>query len=241
MRPPAERPTVAVILFDSPHFLALDKPSGLSMATPRGGEQEAVERLVAAAGLPPGSARDLLLVHRLDVGTSGIVLLAKDPEAHRAASLLFQERKVGKTYRALVWGHPKPAAGLIDAPLAMDREDRRKMKVGEEGKPASTEYRTLDRLSSVARLELSPRTGRTHQIRVHLASRGHPIVGDDLYGGPRWRGVRDPALRRILREVPRLLLHAHRLEFADPFSGEEIRIESPEPSPLAEVVAAARA
>ncbi len=229
-----------MILLETSRFLALDKPSGLSMATPRGGEQQAVERLVEAAGLSPGSARNLLLVHRLDVGTSGVVLLAKDPEAHRVASLLFQERKVEKTYRALVWGHPKPAEGLIDSPLAMDREDRRKMKVAEEGKPASTEYRTLERLSSVAHLELTPRTGRTHQLRVHLASRGHPIVGDDLYGGPRWRGVRDPALRRVLRDVPRLLLHAHRLEFADPFSGEPVRIESPEPALFGEVVAASR-
>jgi 23S rRNA-/tRNA-specific pseudouridylate synthase len=120
----------------------------------------------------------------------------------------------------------------------MDREDRRRMRISEEGKPASTEYRTVERLASIAHVELRPLTGRTHQLRVHLASRGHPIVGDDLYGGPRWKGVRDPALRSTLRGVSRLLLHAHRLEFADPFLGETIRIESPEP--FQEILAASR-
>ena len=229
-----------MILFENDRFLALDKPSGLSMATPRGGEQNAVESLVAAAGLAPTDARELLLVHRLDVGTSGVVLLARGPDSHRAASLLFQERKVEKIYRAIVWGHPRPSEGSIHAALAIDRSDRRKMKVSENGKTAVTEFRTLERLASIARVELSPRTGRTHQIRVHLATRGHPIVGDDLYGGPRWRGVRDPALRATLRSVSRLLLHAHRLEFVDPISGESIRIESPEPSEFRQVVEAAR-
>jgi RluA family pseudouridine synthase len=200
------------------------------MATPRGGEHIAVENLIAAAGLAPDLTRDLFLVHRLDVGTSGVVLLAKGSEAHRAASRLFQERSVEKTYRAVVWGHPKPSADVVDSALAMDREDRRKMKVSDAGKPARTRYRTLARLPSIAHLELTPETGRTHQLRVHLGSRGHPIVGDDLYGGPRWRGVRDPRLRAALREVPRLLLHALRLELRDPLSGEEIRIESPEPA-----------
>ncbi len=230
-----------MILLETSRFLALDKPSGLSMATPRGREREAVERLVEAAGLPAGASRELLLVHRLDVGTSGVVLLAKDSEAHRATSLLFQERRVEKAYRAIVWGHPKPCRG----PHRLAPRDGPRGPAKDEGRPkkASPPRPTIERSSgctSVAHIELSPRTGRTHQIRVHLASRGHPIAGDDLYGGPRWRGVREPALRRILREVSRLLLHAYRLEFADPFSGEAVRIQSPEPSLFAEIVAASR-
>ncbi|MGH9441328.1 MAG: RluA family pseudouridine synthase, partial [Thermoanaerobaculia bacterium] len=181
-----------------------------------------------------------LLVHRLDVGTSGVVLLAKDPEAHRELSRLFQDRLVEKTYRALVWGRPRPAEGSIEAALTVDRSDRRKMAVSDGGKPARTDYRTLERGRSIAHVELSPRTGRTHQIRVHLASRGHPIVGDDLYGGPRWRGVREPALRRALRDVPRLLLHALGLAFRDPFSGEMRRIESEEPALFHDILAASR-
>ena len=230
----------AVILFENDRFLAVDKPSGLSMATPGGRESSAVESLLAAAGISERGAEGFLLVHRLDVGTSGVVLLARGGDAHRDATRLFQERKARKTYRALVWGHPRPAEGIVDLPMTIDREDRRKMKVAGAGKPARTQYRTIERLRSISHLELEPQTGRTHQIRVHLASRGHPIVGDDLYGGPRWRGVRDARLRSELRNVSRLLLHAFRLELLDPATGEAIRIESPEPKEIALVAASAR-
>ena len=227
-----------VILFEDERFLALEKPSGLSLATPRGRDGEAVDRLLQSTGLDP--ERPAFLLHRLDVGTSGVVLLAKDPEAHRRGSALFQERRIEKIYRAVVWGHPVPAHGVIEAALGMDREDRRRMRVVAAGKPAKTEYRTLERPSAIAHLELSPRTGRTHQIRVHLAFRGHPVVGDDLYAGPRWRGVADRQLRRRLEETPRLLLHALRLSFDQPFDGVRVVVESPEPAAFEELLAAAR-
>jgi 23S rRNA pseudouridine1911/1915/1917 synthase len=113
------------------------------------------------------------------------------------------------------------------------------MAVSARGKPGVTDYATLRRFRSIAHLEVRPLTGRTHQIRVHLASRGHPIVGDDLYGGPRWRGVREAGLREVLRDTARMLLHAQRLELSDPFSDERIRIESPEPEQFARVLKAA--
>jgi 23S rRNA pseudouridine1911/1915/1917 synthase len=230
-----------VILFQDERYLAVEKPSGVSMATPRGEEDgELVSRFLEACGQGAAkSSGELFLLHRLDVGTSGIVLLARSREAHRRASLLFQSRKVEKTYRAIAWGHPVPARGTLDAPLAMDRGDRRRMKVHPAGKAAATDYRTLARLPGVAHLELAPRTGRTHQIRVHLADKGHPIVGDDLYGGARWRGIRDTRLRHVLSGVDRLLLHACRLEFDDPFTGARARIESPEPPEFDAVLRAA--
>ena len=205
-------------LLDRADVVALDKPAGVSMATSSrstdGSGAEVVRRLLAACGEPDDP--ELLLVHRLDVGTSGVVLLARGEAAHRALSLAFQNRRVRKTYRALVWGHPAPAQGVLDQPLGRDPRDGRRMKVRAGGKAARTRYRTLARFPSAADLDLSPETGRTHQIRVHLSAHGHPIVGDDLYGGAtRWRGVRDPSLRRALAAVGRPLLHAARVEIPE--------------------------
>ncbi|MGE5277972.1 MAG: RluA family pseudouridine synthase [Acidobacteriota bacterium] len=201
-------------LFESPDFFALDKPAGISMATSSRMEKsgsEAVERLLEACQEKPD--QKLLLVHRLDLGTSGVVLLARTGAAHRALTHALQNRRAKKTYRALVWGHPIPPQGAYEDPLGRDPKDGRRMKVRRDGKPSSTRYRTLARLPSVTDLELMPETGRTHQIRVHLSAHGHPIVGDDLYGGAtRWRGVRDPSHRRALAAAGRPLLHAARIE-----------------------------
>ena len=205
-------------LFENDDVVGLDKPPGVSMATSTREEKSAVRvvaGLLEACGEDPDER--LLLVHRLDVGTSGVVLLAKNDDAHRALSRAFQSRAAMKTYRALVWGHPKPARGMYSDPLGRDPKDGRKMKVARSaGKAAVTRYETLARLPSVADLRLFPETGRTHQIRVHLSAHGHPIVGDDLYGGAtRWRGVRDPAWRRQLAAVSRPLLHAERILIAE--------------------------
>ncbi|MEO6326498.1 MAG: RNA pseudouridine synthase [Thermoanaerobaculia bacterium] len=198
-------------LCENEGFLVVNKPAGVSMATSsRAGNSgsDAVERLMEAAE-PGRSPAGLWLVHRLDLGTSGAVVLAKSDEAHRALSLAFQERRVDKTYRALVWGQPVPAHGAYDDPLGRDLKDGRKMSVRADGKPSLTRYATQKRFKGIADLQLSPETGRTHQIRVHLAAHGHPIVGDDLYAGAtRWHGVRDPERRRVLSQIRRPLLHA---------------------------------
>jgi 23S rRNA pseudouridine1911/1915/1917 synthase len=206
-----------VRLWENARFLAVDKPAGVSMATSsregRSGE-DAVRRLLESCGEPfdPG----LRLVHRLDLGTSGVVLLARGAEPHRELTAALQDRRARKTYRALVWGRPLPPEGIYEDPLGRDPKDGRRMRVRPDGKRAATRYRVLSKLPQVSDLELSPETGRTHQIRVHLSSHGHPVVGDDLYGGAtRWRGVRDPERRRALSDVRRPLLHAARVEIAE--------------------------
>ena len=216
-----------MILFENADVLVLDKPAGVSMATSSrpGSAEEAVRRLLAACGRPAEGPLPLL-VHRLDVGTSGVVLLAKSDAAHRALSRALQQKTAKKTYRALVWGHPVPARGRIDLSLARDPKDGRKMRVEKDGKPSVTNYETLRRYASLADLRLSPETGRTHQIRVHLSATGHPIAGDDFYGGAtRWRGIKAAALRGALQRLSHPLLHAERIVV------EEMGIDAASPLP----------
>lgn len=179
--------------------------------------------------------RELYLVHRLDAPTSGLVLVAFDAEMHRELARALADRRVTKVYLALVWGRPRPRQGSFRAPLGPDRADRRRMRVDGAGRAARSDYRVLAAAPHVALVALWPRTGRTHQLRVHLAAAGHPIVGDDLYGGPRHRAVAAPALRRALAPA-RALLHAWRLEVA---GLEPARFEAPPPADFAAALAAA--
>ena len=214
-------------LFESPEVLALDKPPGVSMATssqPGRSESEVVARLLQACGEKPDAS--LRLVHRLDVGTSGVVLLARTDAAHRQMQQALQTGGARKTYRALVWGRPHPAEGAYEDPLGRDTKDGRRMAVRPGGKHAVTRYRTLAAYRDFADLALSPETGRTHQIRVHMTAHGHPIAGDDLYGDARrWESLEDPALRRALAQLSRPLLHAERIEIP----GMEIDVTAPLP------------
>lgn len=204
------------VLWDEGGIVAVNKPPGVSLATRRAAPERSVERLLDA--LPEADRlehgldhRALWLAHRLDVGTSGVVLLARDPDTHRELVAALQSRSAVKTYLALAWGHPSPPDGEVDLPLGPDRRDRRRMRVDHDrGRPSLTAYRALGRGPHVTLLALEPRTGRTHQLRVHLTALGHPVVGDDLYGGPRHRGVRVPELRAAL-DPPHTLLHAWRL------------------------------
>lgn len=230
------------MLYSDERLVAVAKPPGVSLATPRRAPHAAVTRLVAALSdaertLHGLDAETLHLVHRLDVGTSGVVLLARDVDAHRELAAAFAARRVDKAYLALVWGRPRPAAGRFDQPLAPDRLDRRRMRVDAAGRAATSDYETLGRAAHVSLLRLVPHTGRTHQLRVHLASVGHPIVGDDLYGGPRHRGVRDPALRKAL-DPGRPLLHAWRLRLPPGRTTRELIVTAPLPADLCAALAA---
>jgi RluA family pseudouridine synthase len=219
-------------------FAVLAKPAGLSLATPRAEPDAAARRLVDA--LPAREralleGRELHLVHRLDAPTSGLVVVALDAEQHADLARAFGERRVTKIYLAVVWGRPRPRGGRWSGALGPDRDDRRRMKVDAGGRPSATDWWVVAAAPHVSLVALWPRSGRTHQLRVHLAHAGHPIVGDDLYGGPRERGVADRALRRALA-ADRALLHAWRLELPNLAPS---RFEAPPPRDFAAACAAA--
>jgi 23S rRNA pseudouridine1911/1915/1917 synthase len=228
------------IVYADERIVAINKPAGVSLATRRSEPVAAVARLLAALAEEDRAAyglaaEDLYLVHRLDVGTTGVVLLARDADTHRALALAFGRRGVAKAYLALVWGHPAPPSGTLELPVGPDRRDRRRMRVDTEGRTAVTGYRVLARAPHVALVRLQPATGRTHQLRVHLAHAGHPIVGDDLYGGPRHRGVRDPRLRALLTP-DHTFLHAWRLHLPPTACTPELIVTAPPPGDFASVL-----
>jgi 23S rRNA pseudouridine1911/1915/1917 synthase len=160
------------------------------------------------------------IVHRLDKDTSGVLVVARTDAAHQALASQFQSREVEKIYLALVHGRPTPANGVIEKPIARDPVRRTRMTTRlQSGRAAHTEYRTIERIGTFSLLEVRIGTGRTHQIRVHLSSAGHPIVGDTLYGAP-----------KTVSHVPplgRFFLHAHSLRFRSPSQGTMIEVQSP--------------
>ena len=163
------------------------------------------------------------LVHRLDKDTSGLMLVAKTDQSHERLSAQFKDRSIKKGYLALVTGHPEPADAIIDAPVGRDPEDRKKMAIVDDGRPASTLYRTLRSYRGCSFIDVRPKTGRTHQIRVHFASIGHPILGDETYGHADVR-------------LDRHFLHAAYLEFEHPVTGIRQEVESPLPQDLQTVL-----
>ncbi|HVZ29742.1 MAG TPA: RluA family pseudouridine synthase [Asticcacaulis sp.] len=203
-----------MILYADDHMLVADKPAGLLSVPGRGeANQDCLIRRVQA------DYPDALIVHRLDMATSGLLVLARGPEAHRALSRAFADRQVAKTYVAVVAGEVAADEGEIDLPLITDWPNRpRQMVDHTTGKPSLTRYRVLARGEGTSRVELQPVTGRSHQLRVHMLSLGHPILGDVFYASP-----------DIAAASPRLLLHAERLEIPHPETGETMRFHAPAP------------
>jgi len=196
-------------------LLVLVKPTGLLSVPGRGEDkQDCLARRVQA--LYP----DSLIVHRLDMATSGLMLLARGETMHRALSRLFAERQVKKQYLALLTGRLVPECGVVELPLITDWPNRPRQKVDfQSGKPSLTRFQLLhyDEARDVSRVSLEPETGRSHQLRVHMQSLNHPILGDELYGDG------------ISETVPRLMLHASALAFAHPADGRLLSFESPAP------------
>ncbi|MEO8299403.1 MAG: RluA family pseudouridine synthase [Burkholderiales bacterium] len=209
-------PEALTILHTDDTLVVISKPAGLLSVPGRG-----PERADCAAARVQALVADALVVHRLDQATSGLLLFARGIEAQRRLSAAFEKRRVGKQYIAVVAGEPAEAEGRIELPLMADWPQRPRQKVDhEQGKPALTHWHRLGPgpISGTTRLALTPVTGRSHQLRVHLAAIGHTIVGDELYAPAAWHAA-----------APRLLLHAQRLAFDHPVSGAALVFEDPAP------------
>ncbi len=224
------------ILYEDEDVVVVDKPAGMVV---HAGAGHTTGTLVNALlhrfeTLPSGSG-DLRpgIVHRLDKDTSGVLVVARNDKAQQALGLQFRNREVEKIYLALVHGRMKMPEGRITTPISRDPVRRTRMTTKlASGRSALTDYRVLEELGTLSFLEVRIGTGRTHQIRVHLSSIRHPIVGDRLYGAP----VHVPELPTL----ERFFLHAHRLGFQSPSSGQDISVESPLPPELVNTLQAAR-
>lgn len=204
------------ILFRDESLLVVNKPDGLLSLPGKGAHKQDSLEVRVQQEFPQA-----LTVHRLDMETSGLIIMALSPEVQRQLGRLFEQRMVDKTYIATVHGELREAHGEVDLPLFSDWPNRpRQMVDHANGKPSQTRYRRLsyNPEEHSSRVELTPVTGRTHQLRVHMQALGHPILGDPLY-----------ATGESLAKAPRLLLHAHTLGFTHPVTGESINIESPAP------------
>ncbi|MFL5824717.1 MAG: RluA family pseudouridine synthase [Solirubrobacteraceae bacterium] len=215
-----ERPADFSVAYEDAHFLVVDKPPGV-VVHPARGHQTGTLAQALAGRVAGGEAFRPGIVHRLDRDTSGLLVVAKSEEVHRALKSLLSSRRLKRQYVALVDGHPSSRTGTIDAPIGRDRRDRVRVSLDTDApRPARTHFEIRRLLPSSALLGVTLETGRTHQIRVHMAAIGHPIAGDPLYGVAGRFGLH------------RQFLHAEHLGFVHPVTGEPIDVRSPLPGDL---------
>ena len=223
------------VVYQDEDIVVVDKPAGVAAHPSVGWDGPSVGGALLAMGIEmstSGVAERQGIVSRLDVGTSGLMVLTKTEIAYSRMKQAFRDRVVDKTYHALVQGHPDPSSGTIDAPIARHPKHEYKFTVAQDGKPSVTHYITLDAFVAASLLEIELETGRTHQIRVHFSSFKHPLVGDTLYGC-------DPKLAAKLG-MDRQWLHAMKLGFIHPTKGEYVLFESSYPKDLEESLALLR-
>ena len=224
------------VVFEDADLVVVDKPVGVVAHPTLGFEGPSVVEHLAAVGIrvsTSGAAERQGIVQRLDVGTSGLMVVAKSEAAYSVLKQAFRDRTVEKTYHALVQGHPDPFEGTIEAPIARHPGSDWKMAIIEGGRHSVTHYETIEAHRAATLLRIHLETGRTHQIRVHMAAVGHPCVGDPLYGS-------DPKLAERLG-LDRQWLHAVELGFTHPASGEWVTFTSDYPADLAAALEAVRA
>ncbi len=234
------------IVHEDDHLLVVNKPAGM-VVHPAPGHRRGTLVNALLWHVPDiegvgGRARPGI-VHRLDRDTSGLLVVAKTDAAHRTLADALRRRRVRRFYLAATWGHLGESPLTIEAPIGRDPRDRKRMAVVEGGRAATTRVEVRERWKRADLLHVALRTGRTHQIRVHLASVGHPVIGDPVYGVGWERGLGGPTRRwvdRMARLVHRQFLHAAELAFRHPATGEVVRFRAPLPGDLAEAAEWAR-
>jgi 23S rRNA pseudouridine1911/1915/1917 synthase len=229
------------IPYEDEALLIVDKPAGLVVHPACGHAQDTLVNalLHRTKALSIGfNEQRPGLVHRIDKDTSGLLVIAKTDEAQRALSLQFQNKTTHRLYRAIAFGFFKAHSGTIRSNLKRHPLDRKRVASADDGKPAVTHYSvTSYHPSGVSLVELRLETGRTHQIRVHLSERGHPIIGDHVYGADkRLKSLKSPSLRKLIEEMPRFALHAMEIGFLHPTSKKFMRLSAPWPKDLLPVI-----
>jgi 23S rRNA pseudouridine1911/1915/1917 synthase len=225
-----------VIVHEDRHVLVVDKPAGLVVHPGAGNPDHTLQNALLARDPKLALLPRAGIVHRLDKDTSGLLVVARTLAAHTALVRMLEERDIHREYEAVCRG-VMTAGGTVDAPIARHPTDRVRMAVRQGGRESVTHYRVIRRFRAHTHVRVQLETGRTHQIRVHLAHAGFPIVGDRVYGGrlafPKGAG---DALREALRNFPRQALHAARLEFAHPVSGKAVSCVAPLPADIQELL-----
>ncbi|RIJ76366.1 RluA family pseudouridine synthase [Nakamurella silvestris] len=240
---PVTRPPVEVaeyeglgIIYQDADIVVVDKPVGVAAHASPGWTGPTVTGVLAARGIQvaqQGAEERQGIVHRLDVGTTGVMVVAKSARAYTELKAAFKERTVEKIYHAICQGHPDPSTGTIDAPIGRHPRSDWKFAVMDDGKNAVTHYDTLEAFRAASLMEIHLETGRTHQIRVHFSALGRPLAGDQTYGA-------DPKLTAQLG-LTRQWLHAHTLAFAHPDDGRRVEFTSPYPADLDHALGVLRA
>ena len=226
------------IIYEDFHILVVDKPAGMVVHPAAGHYQDTLVNAILHHCKDLSGIGGILrpgIVHRLDKGTSGLLVIAKSDEAHQGLAGQFKRHEVSKTYKALVYGNPKEDEGVIDAPVGRHPSDRKKMSTkSRRSKEALTHWRVLERYGVAALLNVDIVTGRTHQIRVHLTALGYPVVGDSMYGNPkRANTINNTLLRSKLKAMKRQALHAAHIGFIHPITHQDIAFSSPLPDDIA--------
>lgn len=206
------------IIFEDKNILVVDKPAGITVHPAPGEKGETLSEIFASEYSDSLETNRDMIVHRLDKGTSGVMVLAKNRDARDFLAKQFAARKVNKTYLALVKGKLQPSEGVIDMPLSRDLISRNKIAPADEGKDAKTLYKVEKYFQGYTLVSANPKTGRTHQIRVHFAAIGHPLCGDERYG--------------VKSNFPRMFLHARKLSFISPTDQKRVAFESELPKEL---------
>ena len=237
------------VLYEDGDLLVVNKPAGMVVHPAAGARRGTLVNALLAhcrdlSGI--GGVQRPGIVHRLDKGTSGLLIVAKHDEAHLRLSEDLAHRRIHREYRAVVWGAPAHDAGTVETLIGRSRSDRKKMAVlTDNGRIATTHYRVMERFEFASRLSVKLETGRTHQIRVHLAHSGHPVFGDPTYGGRRRKcgGLTGSAMaraRECLKLIDRQALHAASLEFTHPIKRVTMEFEAPLPEDMERLISALR-